>query len=173
MRTRLAVVGIVLFVVSAAFADDIPFTVTTDFTTLAGEDAVILGYAPLSNTTETDLYALDLNVNFVAGQGTFDQVDAADSYQYGFSYPTIYADNALNTAGFLGLYLAPIGFSGPVTLSFDIATSPDFVAAGPDYVATSSFTYPPLAVPEPGTWALLASEVATGLLWFRIRKRKR
>ncbi|HWY04863.1 MAG TPA: hypothetical protein VNX60_14400 [Candidatus Acidoferrum sp.] len=177
LKRHLAVIAVVLFVVSAAFADDIPFTVTTDFTTLAGQNEVILGYAPLSNTTGTDLYAMNLSVNVVAGPGTFDPIDAADNYEYGFGFfSTISANNSLNTAGFLGLYLAPVGFSGPVTLSFDISTSPDFMNNndGPDYVvAKDSFTYPAVAVPEPGSWALLASEVASGLLWFTIRGKTR
>ena len=176
LKRHLAVFAVVLFVVSAAFADDIPFTVTTDFTTLAGRDEVILGYAPLSNTTGTDLYVMDLSVNLLAGPGSFDPTDAVDNYEYGFSFPTISANNSLNTAGFLGLYLAPVGFSGPVTLSFDISTSPDFMNNndGPDYVvAKDSFTYPAVAVPEPGSWALLASEVASGLLWFTIRRKTR
>lgn len=173
LKRHLAVMAVVLFVVSAAFADDIPFTVTTDFTTLAGQDEVILGYAPLSNTTGTDLYLTGLSVNFVAGQGSFDPIDAPDNLEYGFGFfSAISANNSLNTAGFLGLYLAPGGFSGPVTLSFDISTS-DFMNNGPDYVATDSFTYPAVAVPEPGSWALLASEVASGLLWFTIRRRTR
>jgi hypothetical protein len=167
LKRHLAVVAVVLFVVSAAFADDIPFTVTTDFTTLAGHDEVILGYAPLSNTTGTDLSPMDLGVILAASQGNFDSTDGADNYEYGFSYSTISANNSLNTAGFLGLYKAPDGFSGPVTLSFDISTD------GPDYVATDSFTYPAVAVPEPGSWALLASEVASGLLWFTIRRKTR
>jgi hypothetical protein len=172
LKRHLAAFAVVLFVVSAAFADDIPFTVTTDFTTLAGRDEVILGYAPLSNTTGTDLYVMDLSVNLLAGPGSFDPIDAADNYKYGFSFPTISANNSLNTAGFLGLYLAPVGFSGPVTLSFDISTSPDFMNDGPHYVvAKDSFTYPAVAVPEPGSWALLASEAASGLLWFTIRRR--
>jgi len=174
VKRHLAVIAVVFFVVSAAFADDIPFTVTTDFTTLAGQNEVILGYAPLSNTTGTDLYLTGLSVNFVAGQGNFDPIDAADNYEYGFGFfSTISANNSLNTAGLLGLYLAPVGFLGPVTLSFDISTSPDFMNNGPDYVATDSFTYPPVAVPEPGSWALLASEVASGLLWFTIRRKTR
>lgn len=174
LKRHLAVIAVVLFVVSAAFADDIPFTVTTDFTTLAGQNEVILGYAPLSNTTGTDLYLTGLSVNFVAGQGNVDPIDAADNYEYGFGFfSTISANNSQNTAGFLGLYLAPVGFLGPVTLSFDISTSPDFMNNGPDYVATDSFTYPAVAVPEPGSWALIASEVATGLLWFTVRKKTR
>jgi hypothetical protein len=172
LKRNLAVISVVLFVVSAAFADDIPFTVTTDFTTLAGQNEVILGYAPLSNTTGTDLYAMNLSVNVVVGPGTFDPIDATDNYEYGFSFPTISANNSLNTAGLLGLY-SPVGFLGPVTLSFDISTSPDFMNNGPDYVATDSFTYPAVAVPEPGSWALLASEVASGLLWFTIRRKTR
>jgi len=173
LKRHLAVIGVVLFVVSAAFADDIPFTVTTDFTTLAGQDAVILGYAPLSNTTGTDLYLMGLSANFVAGPGNFDPIPD-NEYGFGF-FSTISANNSLNTAGFLGLYLAPLGFSGPVTLSFDISTSPDFMNNndGPDYVAKDSFTYPAVAVPEPGSWALLASEVASGLLWFSIRRKTR
>ena len=174
LKHHQAGIAVVLFVVSAAFADDIPFTVTTDFTTLAGQDEVILGYAPLSNRTGTDLYLTDLSVNVVAGPGNFDPIDAADNYEYGFGFfSTISANNSLNTAGFLGLYLAPVGFSGPVTLSFDISTSPDFMNNGPDYVAQDSFTYPAVAVPEPGSWALLASEVASGLLWFTIRRKTR
>ncbi len=119
---------------------------------------MILGYAPLSNTTGTDLYLTGLSVDFVAGQGNVDPIDAADNYEYGFGFfSTISANNSLNTAGFLGLYLAPVGFLGPVTLSFDISTSPDFMNNGPDYVATDSFTYPAVAVPEPAK-ALIASE---------------
>jgi len=168
-RAHLGVVGIVLFVVSAAFADPIPFTVTTDFTTLAGEDEVIFGYAPLSNTTSNDLFTSNLNVNFDAGQGTFDSFDVADGFQYAFSYPTIFGQESTNpnTAGFLGVY-EPLGYSGPVILQFDIQT-----ATGQDYVATDSFTYPAVTVPEPGSWALIASEVASGLLWFTIRRKTR
>jgi len=173
LRIRMALAGVLLLAGSAAFADNNPFTVTADFTTLAGQNEVIFGYAPLVNTTGSDLFTDNLNVNFATGQGSFDQVDAADGFQYGFSYPTIFADNTLNTPGFMGLYLAPLGFSGPVALTFDIGTIGLTGITGPDYVATYSFNYPPRAVPEPGTWALVASEGVAGLFWIVLRRRRR
>jgi PEP-CTERM motif len=172
-RAHIAIIGLVLFASSAAFGTSISFTVTADFKTLAGQDEVIFGYAPLVNNTSTNLSTVDLDVDFITGQGIFDQIDLAHDGMYGFSYPTIYANNSLNTAGFLGLYIAPPGFKGPVTLTFLISTVGPGNTIGPYYTATYSFNFP-ATIPEPGTWALLGSgQIATGLMWFKVRRKRK
>jgi len=169
---HLTMLGIILlFSAARVFADDIPFTVTTDSTTLAGEDEVIFGYQDL--TSSEDLYTSSLSVD-LTGPGSFDPSDAADNGEYGFNlFAPITTDSAENF-GYLGVYLAPIGYTGSVTLDFDIGTLlSDFSAAGPDYTAAYTFTYQPVSTPEPGTLALLASEGVTGLAWFGVLAMRR
>lgn len=160
-KRALMMIGVMLFLLSTAFADS--FTVTTDFTTLAGENEVIFGYAAL-NASGME-FTNNLAVN-LTGPGSFDPFDAADGWQYSYA-----PFSATDSSGYLGVYLYS-GTLAPFTLDFDISTVlSDFSTSGPDYSAT--YNYAPTAVPEPNIWELLGSELIAGLFWFAIRRRNK